>query len=497
MANELTPSTPSLKPTVNLDKFRFWCQKVLPLVYDDSLSYYEVLGKMVIYLNQVIDNINADTENVITLKDAFEELKIYVDSVIEYDVSDLEEAVRRAVEASDIATDAKDTATEASEAAVAAKDAAVEAQGTANNSAINASQSALNALGAEERTRGYADNANQSAINAANSAINSSNSALNALDKSKIAEGYAKGTENDAPVGSDSPYYQNNAKYYSENADTASDNADTQALKAEGLAVGQQNGVDVGSDSPYYHKNAKYYAEQAGQGAGAYPLADLPDTEITNPTNGQVLAYDSTDQKWKNSDDVQGVTSLEALTDTEIATPSGGQVLMYDATEQKWKNSEEKEVAISPSAPSDPATKIWINETQQTPIILATAADVEAVQGDVNQLGDEVDTKVSVTAFNNALTNKQNVTQISTQSAPTAVTVANNYEYYLTNVANLTFTFPTGNFECWLYIETSNAFTGITFPANARYIGVVPEFAAGEAWEVSIKNGVVIAGKVE
>ena len=98
MANELTPSTPSLKPTVNLDKFRFWCQKVLPLVYDDSLSYYEVLGKMVVYLNQVIDNINADTDNVLTLKEAFEELKTYVDSVIDYDISDLEEAVRKAKE---------------------------------------------------------------------------------------------------------------------------------------------------------------------------------------------------------------------------------------------------------------------------------------------------------------------------------------------------------------------------------------------------------------
>lgn len=26
--------------------FRFWCQKVLPLVYDDSLSYYEVVCKL-------------------------------------------------------------------------------------------------------------------------------------------------------------------------------------------------------------------------------------------------------------------------------------------------------------------------------------------------------------------------------------------------------------------------------------------------------------------
>lgn len=38
--------------------FKFWCQEVLPLVYDDSLSYYEVLCKFSEKLNDVINNIN-------------------------------------------------------------------------------------------------------------------------------------------------------------------------------------------------------------------------------------------------------------------------------------------------------------------------------------------------------------------------------------------------------------------------------------------------------
>lgn len=37
---------------------RFWVQKVLPLVYDDSLSYYELLGKIVLKLNELIENNN-------------------------------------------------------------------------------------------------------------------------------------------------------------------------------------------------------------------------------------------------------------------------------------------------------------------------------------------------------------------------------------------------------------------------------------------------------
>lgn len=35
---------------------KYWVQKVLPLVYDDSLSYYELLNKVVFKLNQLITN---------------------------------------------------------------------------------------------------------------------------------------------------------------------------------------------------------------------------------------------------------------------------------------------------------------------------------------------------------------------------------------------------------------------------------------------------------
>ena len=48
----------SIKP------LRYYCQKVLPLVYDDSLSYYEVLGKTTEKLNEVIKSINDLSENI-------------------------------------------------------------------------------------------------------------------------------------------------------------------------------------------------------------------------------------------------------------------------------------------------------------------------------------------------------------------------------------------------------------------------------------------------
>lgn len=48
----------------NIETLRFWCRKVLPLVYDDSLSYYEVLCKVAAKLNEVIDNENTQNEAI-------------------------------------------------------------------------------------------------------------------------------------------------------------------------------------------------------------------------------------------------------------------------------------------------------------------------------------------------------------------------------------------------------------------------------------------------
>lgn len=54
--------------------FKFWCQKVLPLVYDDSLSYYEVLCKVSEKLNDVINNINLIPDYIRSLVTDDEEL---------------------------------------------------------------------------------------------------------------------------------------------------------------------------------------------------------------------------------------------------------------------------------------------------------------------------------------------------------------------------------------------------------------------------------------
>lgn len=111
---------------------------------------------------------------------------------------------------------------------------------------------------------------------------------------------------------------------------------------------------------------------------GASALDDLTNVDITSPTNGQVLKYDSTNQEWVNANEsggggstvtvtqktstgtniaditVDGVTTqlyapnggggasaVADLTDVNLTSLANGQILKYDSTSQKWINSDE------------------------------------------------------------------------------------------------------------------------------------------------------------
>ena len=60
--------------------FNFWCQKVLPLVYDESLSYYEVLCKVVDYLNKMLDDVNGVVTEYDELRKELAEIRKWIDS---------------------------------------------------------------------------------------------------------------------------------------------------------------------------------------------------------------------------------------------------------------------------------------------------------------------------------------------------------------------------------------------------------------------------------
>lgn len=77
------------------------------------------------------------------------------------------------------------------------------------------------------------------------------------------------------------------------------------------------------------------------------------------------------------------------------------------------------------------------------------------------------------------------------------IALTDNTEYRLAEVTELTITYPDGNFECWMRLTFAASGTiTVTLPTGTKYLGSSPDFKNGEVWEMSIKDGVVVAQKV-
>lgn len=97
----------------DLKLFKSWCVKVLPLVYDDSLSYYEVLCRLTEYIQTMIDKmgdydrLEAQIQQLQTevnlVKDELDKVKngdyvsLYIDALANWIDKNLQEMVARIV----------------------------------------------------------------------------------------------------------------------------------------------------------------------------------------------------------------------------------------------------------------------------------------------------------------------------------------------------------------------------------------------------------------
>lgn len=72
--------------------FSFWCYKVLPLVYDDSLSYYEILCKVVTYINKLIEQDKIFGDELTNLLKELEKVKEWINN---FDTSFIEELIKK------------------------------------------------------------------------------------------------------------------------------------------------------------------------------------------------------------------------------------------------------------------------------------------------------------------------------------------------------------------------------------------------------------------
>lgn len=71
--------------------------------------------------------------------------------------------------------------------------------------------------------------------------------------------------------------------------------AGTFAEDAEAWAAGTRGGVPVPDTDETYHNNSKWYAQNPD-----FDLSQIRDVEITSPTDGDAIVWNSSLQKWIN-----------------------------------------------------------------------------------------------------------------------------------------------------------------------------------------------------
>ena len=74
---------PELGALKSLRPFVFWAQTTLPTVFDDSLSYYEVLTKLTKMVNTMLENEDTNAENIAALAEAYQELEDFTNDYFE------------------------------------------------------------------------------------------------------------------------------------------------------------------------------------------------------------------------------------------------------------------------------------------------------------------------------------------------------------------------------------------------------------------------------
>lgn len=138
-----------------LETLRFWCQKILPLVYDESLSYYETLCKIASYLNTQAEAVNTLNDNVVSLNNNVTTLASEIDSLegrveaVESEMTDFETSInaqfKELEDAINASVDGKLAEVDGKLVEVDVKIATIEAQVTAKlNSAISEMESIIN-----------------------------------------------------------------------------------------------------------------------------------------------------------------------------------------------------------------------------------------------------------------------------------------------------------------------------------------------------------------
>ena len=212
-------------------------QLAIPTIYDDSLSFYEIMNKTNLHFNEVINDMN---ENYEIIDKAFQEVLEQTNKWMEEAKAQADRAEQEAnksqasAEASQqAAEDAKNQADRAKSEADAAAASAVEAQNQADRASSEADRAHTEAENAKAQAQAAANSAQESATSAAASAGSASESAQSAEASKNSAEASANSASQAAQSATAS---QNSAEASANSASQAAQSATDAANSAKDAA---------------------------------------------------------------------------------------------------------------------------------------------------------------------------------------------------------------------------------------------------------------------
>ena len=235
-------------------------QLAIPTIYDDSLSFYEIMNKTNLHFNEVINDMN---ENYEIIDKAFQE-------VLEQTNKWMEEAKAQADRAEQEANKSQASAEASQQAAEDARNQADRAKSEADAaaaSAVEAKNQADRASSEADRAHTEAENAKAQAQAAANSAQESATSAAASADSASESAASAAESKNSADASANSASQAAQSATASQNSAEASANSASQAAQS---ATASQNSAEASANS----------ASQAAQSAtdAANSAKDAADT---------------------------------------------------------------------------------------------------------------------------------------------------------------------------------------------------------------------------
>lgn len=200
-------------------------QLAIPTIYDDSLSFYEIMNKTNLHFNEVINDMN---ENYEIIDKAFQE-------VLEQTNKWMEEAKAQADRAEQEANKSQASAEASQQAAEDARNQADRAKSEADAaaaSAVEAQKQADKASSEADRAHTEAENAKAQAQAAANSAQESATSAAASAGSASESAKSAEASKNSAVASANSASQAAQSATASQNSAEASANSASQAAQS-------------------------------------------------------------------------------------------------------------------------------------------------------------------------------------------------------------------------------------------------------------------------